>query len=1048
MQNIPDDFDDILNIFQAESSELLKKLGDYAMSLESNPEDVEMLSLMFQTLHSLKGSARMLGFVELQDIAHRLEDVVTLVKNNNRPVNQELFDLLYSSIDIMQKGIDECVANKENTPIDEETEIISKLDIYINGKERSAAVNVDKMIIEYIKDKSAEINAYVLELIILFKKCEQHKIDSVSEAFTILSDIGRQLASFFVETNFTSVKDTINLFNYSCNIDEDDRTLQALMKCKDVLNTLKDEINKVYMDLGLNNFIQEEELNFSEEEKKPESTEDEEIALSEHDKETAELISLLDENLIKLKQSKEPMINILNLIHKFLVMDISEPVSVVMKKMSDMLNLLVEKDIEPDISIVTVFLYCFNVIKRSFTEQQPMTQEDSTLCIDKLSLIEKIFNISVDDTILPQEERVELPEQNQEEDEGHRGYRRPKPIVKKEKSELQNFFRSFENEEIKTLRVDTSKLDRLVSQTGELIINVIKTQEHLSVIEKMNSRLSDWYSESKKIANFLKYFDKRIVLGNNYDDVIVNFYKKIYTYFYENATRLTEFQSSMNYLFKKILEDDTKLNQVIMEVEHISKNIRVLPLATVFHMFPRMVRDIAKTANKEIDFIISGSDTAVDKKIIEEIKAPLIHILRNAIDHGIELPDEREKKGKIRAGKIILSATQDKNSIIITVEDDGVGINVKKIREKALERNLLTKEEIDAMTDEQMTGLIFWPGFSTGDKITEISGRGIGLDVVQTKLSQLNGKVHVVSVMDKGCQVIIELPITMSTTKVFVIAFGEQHFAIPMHTIKLVQWVKPTDIFLKDGKNCILFQEHSIPVFDLAKVLNVKSSYKNKNDNLTVIVTEVDNTIVAFVVEKLLGDQEILNKKLSLPVYKLKNIGGITALPSGDICLVLNMNEVVRNSLAQVGTLNYLEELHNRAIGKIEDTFNPKEKSIYVYDSTGKLLDYVKKCLKYFGYKVHVFTDKDSVISSIMKSKPNLLISNFEIDSVQEKDLFYKLKSDEMTSDIKLVLISSISQNQISKILPDINVPFVVEKSDYSEEDFLNNVEQLLRENN
>ncbi len=1040
MQNIPDDFDDILNIFHVESTELLKKLGDYVMTLESNPEETKILSQMFQTLHSLKGSARMLGFVELQDIAHRLEDVVTLVKNNNRPINKALFDLIYPSLDIMQKGIEECVRNKENTPIEEETEIISKLDIYINDIHNPTTENIDNIIVDYFKDKSPEINAYILEIFILFNKCEQKKIDSPAEAFTILSDIGKQLSSFFVETDFTKVKDAINLFNYSCNNEDGDKNFNYLTKCKEIAVTIKDEVNKVYSDLGLNNLIKEEDLNFSDDQQEQTKPDDSEISFSELDKETLELISLLDENLIQLKQSKKPLPNILDLIHKFLVLDISEPVSIVMKKMSDMINLLIQKDIEPDMSIVTIFLYCFNIIKESFTEQIAMTKETSNLCVEKLSLIEKIFNIS---------ENPEFKEQNNASTTNDLSEdSRTKPIMKKDKSNLQKFFRSFENEEIKTLRVDTVKLDRLISQTGELIINVIKTQEHLSVIEKLNSKLSDWYSESKKIANFLKYFDKRIVLGNNYDDVIVNFYKKIYGYFYENATKLTEFQSDINYLFKKVLEDDTKLNQVIMEVENISKNIRVLPLATVFHMFPRMVRDIANTANKEIDFIISGSDTAVDKKIIEEIKAPLIHILRNSIDHGIEMPEERERKGKNRAGKIYLSATQDKNSIIITVEDDGVGINVNKIREKALERNLLTKEEIDSMTDEQMTGLIFWPGFSTGDQITEISGRGIGLDVVQTKLSQLNGKVNVVSVMDKGCKVIIELPITMSTTKVFVVSFAGQHFAIPMQTIKLVQWIKPSDIFLKDGKDCILFQEHSIPVFDLAKVLNVKSSYKNKNDNLTVIVTEVDNTVVAFVVEKLLGDQEILNKKLSLPIYKLKNIGGITALPSGDICLVLNMNEVVRNSLSQVGTLNYLEELHNKAVGNIEDTFNPKEKSIYVYDSTGKLLDYVKKCLKYFGYKVHVFTDKDSIISSIMKSKPNLLISNFEADSVQEKDLFYTLKGDEILSDIQIVLISSISQNHISKILPDINIPFVVEKTDYNEEEFLNNIENLLRNNN
>ncbi|MBR6162552.1 chemotaxis protein CheA [bacterium] len=1039
MQNTPDEFDDILNIFQAESSELLRKLGDYTMTLEQNTEKTEVLSLMFQTLHSLKGSARMLGFTELQDIAHHLEDILTLLKTKKRAIDSKLFELFYSSFDILQTGINACVEAKENKPLPEESEILAKLDEYINGPNETKVSNenVDNILVEYVRDKSSEVNAYILELFVLFKKCEEHKIESVSEAFMILSDVSKQLSSFFVETDFEQIKTALNLFSYSCNIDEDDKNLTTLNKCKEVVYSLKDEINNLYQSLGLDCLISEDVSDIGGEEKieKDENGE----PLSKHDSETAEILKLLDANLLRLKESNEPIMTILNLIHKFLVMDITENVSAIMQKMSEMLNLLIEKHIEPDMSVVTIFLYCFNVIKKSFAQQIPLTKEDTALCIEKLSLIEKIFSISTDTA----------PDEKKEEGEkviNAEVVEPVKPIVKQQKQgDLQNFFKIFENEEIKTLRVDTVKLDKLVSQTGELIINVIKTQEHLSVIEKLNSKLSDCYSESKKILNFLKYFDKRIMMNNNYDDVVVNFYKKVFSYFYENSTRISELQTDTNYLFKKVLEDDTKLNQVIMEVENISKNIRVLPLATVFHMFPRMVRDIAKTANKEIDLIIRGSDTAVDKKIIEEIKTPLIHILRNSIDHGIELPEEREKKGKPRSGKILLSAAQDKNSIIITIEDDGVGINVQKIRQKALERQLLTKEEIDAMSDEQMTGLIFWPGFSTGDKITEISGRGIGLDVVQTKLAQLNGKVNVVSVMDKGCKVIIELPITMSTTKVFVISFGEQFFAIPMATIKLVQWIKPSDIFSKDGKDCILFEEHSIPVFDMAKVLNVKSSYKNKNDNLTLIVTEVENTTVAFIVERLLGDQEILNKKLSLPIYKLKNIGGITALPSGDICLVLNMNEVVRNSLASNSHTTYLEQLHNLAIGRVEDDFNPKEKLISIFDSSGKLLDYLYKCLKYFGYNVNVFTDKDTMLSSILKVKPNLVISNFEENAQQEKDLLYKIKGDENLSDIKLMLVSTCSENQISKIMPDITSPIVVEKTDYNEEEFLNNVEKILR---
>lgn len=196
-----------------------------------------------------------------------------------------------------------------------------------------------------------------------------------------------------------------------------------------------------------------------------------------------------------------------------------------------------------------------------------------------------------------------------------------------------------------------------------------------------------------------------------------------------------------------------------------------------------MVRDIANEKGKDIDFEIEGKDTCADKKIIEEIKTPLIHILRNAIDHGIESKEERIANGKSPVGKILLSAKQDDNKVIIDVVDDGQGFNLEKIKDRAVSRGFLTQDDIDSMTDEAIMNIIFWPGFTTGDSITSISGRGIGLDVVKTKISQLNGKVKVISEFGKGSCVHIEIPVTLTTLRVFLVQISGQTFAIPIQVI-------------------------------------------------------------------------------------------------------------------------------------------------------------------------------------------------------------------------------------------------------------------------
>ena len=197
-----------------------------------------------------------------------------------------------------------------------------------------------------------------------------------------------------------------------------------------------------------------------------------------------------------------------------------------------------------------------------------------------------------------------------------------------------------------------------------------------------------------------------------------------------------------------------------------------------------MVHNIAKDKGKEIDFQIEGADVSADKKIIEDIKIPIMHIIRNSIDHGIETPDEREKAGKDRIGKILIQAIQKESKIIINVRDDGRGINVEKIKQRAIEKELLSQEEIDSLPEEQIVNLIFYPGFSTGDTVTELSGRGLGLDIVHTKISQLNGRIDVYSELGKGTLVTMELPTTIATLRTFIIMEQDQLYALPASSIQ------------------------------------------------------------------------------------------------------------------------------------------------------------------------------------------------------------------------------------------------------------------------
>ena len=431
--------------------------------------------------------------------------------------------------------------------------------------------------------------------------------------------------------------------------------------------------------------------------------------------------------------------------------------------------------------------------------------------------------------------------------------------------------------EIKTLHVNAQKLDLLVNQLGELIITKIKTEKNLEKIDSIKNANEACQKDLLKTSNYLRYYNRKYLQSGNTDQYTGVFVKQVFSLLLDITQNVSRTIYDLNSLYRASKEDDMKMRLIIDEMESMVKNIRVLPISTVFNSFSRMVRDIANEKGKDIDFEIEGKDTCADKKIIEEIKTPLIHILRNAIDHGIESKEERIANGKSPVGKILLSAKQDDNKVIIDVVDDGQGFNLEKIKDRAVSRGFLTQDDIDSMTDEAIMNIIFWPGFTTGDSITSISGRGIGLDVVKTKISQLNGKVKVISEFGKGSCVHIEIPVTLTTLRVFLVQISGQTFAIPIQVITTFILKNQNEIKTNNGVRSILFNGNIIPLYYLSDILELAPAPRNEKE--TILIIEADDKTIGLVVDKLLGDQDILQKKLSPPLYKVKTYPALPTLP-------------------------------------------------------------------------------------------------------------------------------------------------------------------------
>ncbi|MDE1368388.1 chemotaxis protein CheA [Bacillus licheniformis] len=369
--------------------------------------------------------------------------------------------------------------------------------------------------------------------------------------------------------------------------------------------------------------------------------------------------------------------------------------------------------------------------------------------------------------------------------------------------------------------------------------------------------------------------------------------------------------SLMN-LFEELVIDRGRLEQIAKELEHseltetvermtrisgdlqsIILNMRMVPVETVFNRFPRMVRQLTKELNKKIELSIFGAETELDRTVIDEIGDPLVHLLRNSLDHGIEAPEVRVKNGKPETGQVRLKAYHSGNHVFIEVEDDGAGINRKKVLEKALERNVITEREAETIEDHEIDALIFAPGFSTADQISDISGRGVGLDVVKSKLESLGGSVSIKSSEGEGSLFSIQLPLTLSIISVLLVKLENETFAIPISSIIETAVIDKKDILQTHDREVIDFRGHIVPVVYLKEQFNVKDS-SDDLDQLHVIVVKKGDKLTAFVVDSFIGQQEVVLKSLGDYLTNVFAISGATILGDGQVALIIDCNALIK----------------------------------------------------------------------------------------------------------------------------------------------------------
>jgi two-component system chemotaxis sensor kinase CheA len=570
-----------------------------------------------------------------------------------------------------------------------------------------------------------------------------------------------------------------------------------------------------------------------------------------------------------------------------------------------------------------------------------------------------------------------------------------------------------------TIRVTTQKLDDLMNQIGEILVTRIKFDERLAEIRTIERQIEQFQQAWSAVRRRAGYHSDPWVTR-------------------EIGERVTRLQEDIRRLATGFNEDTLRMTLVSGDLQESINRVRMMPLSALFNLFPRLLRDIARQEGKEIELLVEGGQTQLDKKIIEELKDPLTHLLRNALDHGIERPAERLRSGKRGAGRLKLSAVQKSSSVVIDIEDDGAGIDLERVRALAVRRGFATEAELREMTDQQVLGLVFRPGFSTKGMITDLSGRGVGLDVVLTNIERLKGTITVSSTPGRGSVFSIRLPITLATTQALLVKVSGLTFAIPLAAVEVIGEVGLDEVTSVESREAVLIEGVPTALVRMHEILRLpeQAARLEGGDKAPVVVLGSTEEWVAFMVDELLGEHEIVVKGLGAPLRRVRNVSGATIAGDGSVVLILNVFDLIKASQKVRGL--WLADKRRADSGR-----RGPARVLVVDDSvTTRLLE--KGILENNGYEVTLAVDGVDALEKLAGGGFDLVVSDVEMPRMNGFELTRRVRREEELRELPVILVTSLSSEEDKKTGVEAGADAYIVKGAFDQGNLIATIRQLL----
>ncbi|MDQ7033146.1 MAG: chemotaxis protein CheA [Desulfonauticus sp.] len=879
--------DELLKEFINETRELVENASQTFLEIDKDPDNLELINELFRVIHTIKGSSGIFEFLTpLNKAVHVAEDVLDRAREGELKLNSEIVDLYLDLLDQINEWLDEV---EDSGELGSEAEEISrgfqeKFSALLGEKENKDTGFEQ----EQTSSQSAEASELDLPWLLQIEdKIRQDVFLSCKSDDLLAVEYIPEEGSFFVgEDPILTVKNTPSLLGVKANFTPpEDRESFDPFVCKMSFYVFTEaseqeikehylyveEQTKVYSlpldalifpcgeqvepDL-VSDFLQEAG-SFIQNENWMELVDRVNVALEIIGEDTFIASCLIWIKTIILSQKKE----YLALVPSFL-----EAI-----KTGTFIKMLKKQPPRVDKSDSDSTVYA-----------RELTDHDLALCVDLLKTQLKVLS-------------------------GTKQKELESGVIKSVQKVLKQILLCLDKKElaaeVKEKGKDVSGLEVLLKQLIDDLVN-----EHQNKVLSKEEELQTKKAPSPAPAKPSQKPEDKTIKSQHSEIKVLKVDKVKIDALMELVSELVVAKNALPYLAKKAEEvfgsremgrelkvQYGTINRICEELQNAVMQIRMVPVAHVFQRFPRLVRDLSKKLHKKINLVMEGEDTKADKTVVEDLAEPMVHLIRNSIDHGIESPEERKDRGKPETGTIILRATQLDDQILVEIIDDGRGIDPEKVKRKAYEKGLISEEDLDKMSDEQALQLILAPGFSTAEQVSELSGRGVGMDVVKTFVESLGGTINILSQKGRGTTIQIYLPLSMAVTRVLTVEVAGDLFGVPIENVAETVKVAKQDVKTIKNREVIVLREKIIPIYHLDKLLQLRSGQIEigvEDEDLAVLVLQLKNKELGLVVDKFHEDIDIILKPLEGLMENYTLYSGATLLGDGRVLLVINPKEI------------------------------------------------------------------------------------------------------------------------------------------------------------